>query len=471
MTPQQLLAELQKTTELLDWILKLVPPCGGGSNLLWAPPDLEAQFKVLGIADGTFIDRYSSFLKRTDWVHNAFEDLVSKSPALRQICRAYAGIASGTVNDAEFNGHVYSFRSSQGLGYVIALPMGAMPLISSGAEMLMLLADTSLCETLGNALTKKGLGKDSEPWLLRLRRRLVRFSSRPYLAKRFSKQIGWQFGMMIHRYVHLGTADTPDVIRELGAIPLVTDVRRWGHPLEAGSNLRFFAIQFLLLHECGHVAAGDLSTTDTSHFEMEFAADGFAFRELIGSADGDDVAISGTLGAWLILTLAAWIEDLSQETAPRSHPPARERLERLRAYLRSREQEQPSMTRALEVFDAMASMQKRLFEEAKSAGVLTMESPLSRFLSMCAQTGRHEMFYDQLPRWLLFGAPSRLCRELARLRVCMERRIESDQQDGRAKEQLGLINWVFDAALAAPSNFLSRKLQAFYARARAATDS
>lgn len=184
MTPQQLLAELQKTTELLDWILKLVPPCGGGSNLLWAPPDLEAQFKVLGIADGTFIDRYSSFLKRTDWVHNAFEDLISKSPALRQICRADAGIASGTVNDAEFNGHVYSFRSSQGLGYVIALPMGAMPLISSGAEMLMLPADTSLCETLGNALTKKGLGKDSEPWLLRLRRRLVRFSSRPYLAKR-----------------------------------------------------------------------------------------------------------------------------------------------------------------------------------------------------------------------------------------------------------------------------------------------
>jgi len=204
---------------------------------------------------------------------------------------------------------------------------------------------------------------------------------------------------------------------------------------------------------------------------MEFAADSFAFRELIGSADGDDVAISGTLGAWLILTLAAWIEDLSQKTAPRSHPPARERLERLCAYLRSREQEQPSMTRALEVFDAMASMQKRLFEEAKSAGVLTMESPLSRFLSMCADTGRHEMFYDQLPRWLLFGAPSRLCRELARLRVCMERRIKNDQQDGRAKEQLRLINWVFDAALAAPSNFLSRKLQAFYARARAATDS
>ncbi len=130
---------------------------------------------------------------------------------------------------------------------MIALPMGPMPLISSGAEMLMLLADTSLCETLGNALTKKGLGKDLEPWLLRLRRRLNRFSSRPYLARRFSKQIGWQFGMMIHRYVQLGTADTPDVLRELGAIPLVTDVRRWGHPLEAGSNLRFFAIQFLLL--------------------------------------------------------------------------------------------------------------------------------------------------------------------------------------------------------------------------------
>lgn len=115
--------------------------------------------------------------------------------------------------------------------------MGAMPLISSDAEMLMLPADTSLCDTLGNALTKKGVGKDSEPWLLRLRRRLVRFSSRPDLARRFSKQIGWQFGMMIHRYVHLGTADTPDVIRELGAIPLVTDVRRWGHPLEAGRNV------------------------------------------------------------------------------------------------------------------------------------------------------------------------------------------------------------------------------------------
>lgn len=85
----------------------------------------------------------------------------------------------------------------------------------------------------------------------------------------------------------------------------------------------------------------------------------------------------------------------------------------------------------------MASMQKRLFEEAKSAGVLTMESPLSRFLSMCAETGRHEMFYDQLPRWLLFGAPSRLCRELARLPVCMERRIKNDQQDGRAKRAVG----------------------------------
>ncbi|WFU71426.1 hypothetical protein [Bradyrhizobium sp. CB2312] len=55
----------------------------------------------------------------------------------------------------------------------------------------------------------------------------------PYLAKRFSKQIGWQFGMMIHWYVHLGTADTPDVIWKLGAIPL--------SPTSGGTHLRLGA--------------------------------------------------------------------------------------------------------------------------------------------------------------------------------------------------------------------------------------
>ena len=471
LTPQELLAELQKTTELLDWILKLVPPDGGGSDLLHMPPDLEAQFKAAGLVGGTYIDRFSSFVRQTDWVRNAFAGLLLQCPALPKTWRADVEIVAGSVNDAEFNGHVYSCGSEQEPGYVIALPMGAMSLIASGAEMLMLLADTSLCDELGGALGKKGLGKP-EPRLLKLKRRCVRRFDLPNLAKRFSAQIGWQFGMMFHRYVHLGTVDPPDVIRALGAIPLPTDVKRWGHPLEAGSNLRFFAIWFLLLHECGHVALEHLSfekPADASHFEMEFAADDFAFRELIGSATDDDVAIAGTLGAWLILTLAVRIEDLSQETAPRSHPPAKDRLERLRAYLRSREQEQPSMRRALEVFDGTTKLEERLFEEARSAGVLNAEFTLSAFLRQCAKTGQHKMFYDQLPRWLLFGAPSRLCREIARLRVRMERRIKKDVQDDCAAKQLGLINWVFDVALAAPTNFLSKKLQACYETAARAS--
>ena len=178
------------------------------------------RFYVLDKDDhvrGTPIERFLLFLKRTDWVSNALEDLFLQYPSLREKCHADAGIAAGSVNDAEFNGHVYSCKSAQGVGYVITLPIEAMPLISHASEMLTLLADLSLCDTLGGALSK-ALWKKREPRLLRLRRRMARFFGRYgryYLAGQFSARLGWEFGMMFDRYVHLGTGDTPDIINEV----------------------------------------------------------------------------------------------------------------------------------------------------------------------------------------------------------------------------------------------------------------
>jgi hypothetical protein len=424
---------------------------------------------MVGVATtGTPADQLAQLVQRLDWVRDENHILLRRFPDIERLSSAGAGTAAGCVNDSDFNGYVYSCTSPEGLGFVIALPMGALQLVSNAAGMLTLLSDLDLSEMLGSAFAEELLGK-REPWLLRQVRRIAYKLRRGYLQRRYARQISWQYAMMIERYVRLGTFDTPDLIAELGILPLFVSVRRWGHPLEAGGNLRLFATRFLLLHEYGHVAAGHLSDempTEPlpSHFDREFVADEFAFHQLIGSATSDNTAVAGALGAWLVLTLAARIEELSGSSSS-SHPPASIRLGRLRTYLLSGASQRSAMKLALEMVDAMTKHEGELFESAKALEVLSEESALARLLRASVEEHPPKTFYDQLPRWLLFGAPLRLCRELAELRAEFERRIAVDGQDRAAAVQLKQVMWVFEAALSAPSNFFSKRLEGFYHKA------
>jgi hypothetical protein len=102
---------------------------------------------------------------------------------------------------------------------------------------------------------------------------------------------------------------------------------------------------------------------------------------------------------------------------------------------------------------------KNLFNESTwiREGLQKMSSFRS-FISRCSRDGHPEMFKDQFPRWVLFGAPRALSRQLARTRLELERSIHENPNDDKLAKELALVMWAYNTAEQAQRATLARVL-------------
>lgn len=128
------------------------------------------------------------------------------------------------------------------------------------------------------------------------------------------------------------TVDRGD-IRPLAGAVLACDCRAvWDRPLSAMTELSEL---FVLLHEIGHIHNGDLepssgaetSRADDAH-RREYDADRFAIDTLVAAGAQDSDA---RLAAAVFLKLLEFVECLPSHEASATHPPARDRFDRMYA--------------------------------------------------------------------------------------------------------------------------------------------
>jgi hypothetical protein len=283
------------------------------------------------------------------------------------------------------------------------------------------------------------------------------------------RRIAAELAVVFHRYSSMGVVDPPDIIREAPPIPLLGSCARVFHPFEAGSWLQHFATRFLILHECAHVLLGHVglgrvgeSAGSPSSFKQEFDADQKALQLAIRMATTGDGIIATCLGAWLFLECARWIEAADERSPEGSlHPSATDRLEALRPLLSDR-----SLVGDARPDEAVMQFEKtvkNLFTESDwiREGLRKMSSFRS-FISRCSRDGHPEMFKDQFPRWVLFGAPMKLSLQLARTRLELEKAIRVNPNDQELAKELTLVMWAYETAERAPRATLAHNLESAY---------
>lgn len=466
MTPDEFLSKLQARSELVSWFLELVPPGAGGTDLRHLPPELEAQLKASGITEGSTEDKLNALFRVHDWVTEEYAALSQIYPVLPTKMSSVGKIAAGTTSDAEFNGHVYKVEG----GTVIVLPFGAFSLLSHAAEMVTLLGSYELWQILASATSRELNIPDS--WSLRLGRRLAHLVQGRSLKLKHEKRLDWQYNLMMRQYVDLGVVpNIPDSLHEIGPMPQLWDVKRLGHPLEAGGNLRRFAIRFLMLHEIGHILCNHFHhpSSDDRSQDDELQADHYAISFMLENAACQETAVAVILGTWLVFSVSGLIERLESEKdiSLTTHPPAWRRSGELKKIIEESPFLQKDLSqKALRFLDELTN-RHRSFENPLALRGIEFgpnDNALIRLSRSCAEHDTPKMFYDQVPRWMLFGAPLRLCRAIALGRRSVEERLLADPGDRVALKQLELFMWVYAAAERSPNSDVANRLQAEYKR-------
>lgn len=127
--------------EALDWVLSLVPANAGGSDLRNLPGSIKSQLDLVGIRDGTPIEKLREFYRRFDWSRDEFTRLFKTLPQAYKERLGSRGVLSvGSVNDAEFNGYVRKCDD----GCAIIVPNGALMLISFCCRAILLAREFAL---------------------------------------------------------------------------------------------------------------------------------------------------------------------------------------------------------------------------------------------------------------------------------------------------------------------------------------
>jgi len=483
-TPEEYLARQQAFHELCSWFLELVPPGTTGSDLCHLPIAIEEQLALTGFDKGSPIERLTLFLKRHDWARAEYYALIERYPSLAVRLSRLGQVIVGSSHDAELNGQVAKVDSGRASGYVIILPIGGFNVLAYAAEMITLLGSYELWKILARAVNTELLSH--APWFFRLwrgigdsrrdgLRRARYFAWNGSSTEELAQWLSCQYNLMLRRYVQLGVADPPDTLREIedkfGIMPaLPWDRRRFGHPMEAGRNLRFFCVKFLILHEIGHIICGHLNS-DQKRPDDELEADHFAISFLVENASCPEAAIAGILGGWLLLSIAALIERLDSKIGISStHPRAEGRLASLQEILTQASIIKSKVrSEALRFLDELTK-RNALFTDPVGLrglnGLLSEHDAFTRMARTCAEDGTPEVFYDQVPRWMLFGAPERLCRSIAAARHAVEDHLCSCPGDEIARKQLALFLWVFSAAQKAEAPYLRTKLETAYSRSK-----
>ncbi|MGY3531165.1 hypothetical protein [Bradyrhizobium sp. USDA 4452] len=452
---------------ILDWFLELVPKNAGGSNLEKLPSILRAQLKILERVSG---ERFAGPLReliprllQLDWAAPHFRRLVSELPSeLREKFALSDRFAVGAVYDSDFNGEVLRLPLREGIGHAVILPAGLFMLLSFAAELQMMTAAVVVRDIVIQGSVKRYFGKES--YFTRLRRSIrTRKRSEPH-----QQRVAEEFEVLLRRFVDLGAIDPPDLVR--GAVAPLTQFGRAGHPLEAGSYLRLAALDFILLHECGHIALNHFDPPSEPSFVInrEFEADGWALATGLRAASESDSKIASLLGAWFFLALADRIEHAKVAAAYSTHPPATERMLRLNTFVNHTDLlDEPTRSRALFCLSSLANSVTWAQQDISEFRIaLSRSNALELFLDWCARQNEPDRFKDQIPRWILQGAPQSLCDSLAVAQLRAAEQLVEQPDDALARMKLDLVNWVFEGARQSGSVRLIELLDGAVARAQ-----
>ena len=219
-----------------------------------------------------------------------------------------------------------------------------------------------------------------------------------------------------------------------------------------------------MLHECGHILIDRFN--ERASPEEEFAADACAFEIGLKSARSEASAVASLLGAWLILAIAHRIEQRDRSGSNNNtHPPAAVRLERLWAFVRTTDLlNDSSRATALAYLKEFASREEDVVRASNDyrQWQSTRGNSLVEFLRQCTKERRLHDFMGQVLRWILFGAPDKLCSSLATARVECEQLLNANPKDEEARSALTTILQIYDAADDRKAPNLHSKLQETY---------
>nr|WP_315189605.1 hypothetical protein [uncultured Albidiferax sp.] len=441
MDAPEYLKALQRQDQLHDWLAAFMPRNTGGNDLFEIPGWVREQLKRINFQSAPdFISTYVKLLQSHDLGRNLFEQEVARLPSSTRH-RFVQGslLAVGSLTSSEFNGAVFKVPGSRDK-HVVTLPLGSPMLaeffcnlfyihLSPGCHAHILKAYFESTEQAEGFFTK-----------LKRTRRLAGEISEAKQRKYNIEETANQIQIQLHRYSCLGVVDPNDFIRDYYPIPLIGDDRRIGHPLELGTAYAYFVNRFLIRHECAHIMLSDLSIPQ---LEEEFQADSMAFSWGISQAKGKREQIGACIGAFIFLWLAGWIERISDEmNTSNTHPPVADRLKNLRLQLelKGERREMSSLVLGIvrKLVVEMEGLLDRLWDEcallrsANQNGSNSLQSTMSRSVN----ENNEKIFLDQIPRWLMFGAPSKLCFQLAKYRCDLEREMDEHNEDARKRHAL-----------------------------------
>jgi hypothetical protein len=469
MTPTEFLSQQRDDREVFDWILRLVPPNGGGSPLTRLPDEIRKQLSRVGIDGNNVPDAYRDMVTKIDWAKDAYTRLIKCLPAEeREKLKPSELLVVGAVNDAEYNGFVQDCKP----GFAICISTGALLLMSFAAELY------SLNESHGFQRTVILGDYDVLGWQDRQAYRSLRAlryrQNRKALDQLYPKEVAHELEFLFKNYAHLGVAGEPSFYRSLnrafGYRPMFPELSRFGHPIEPGGHLAEHAIRFLLRHECGHILENHFNSTPSHGQELD--ADRVAFELGVRSAKSNYGIVSSLLGAWLVLVIARRIEAYGDTGANSSHPPAEERLAKLFDFIRS-----TSLIgcltrhRALYFLDDLERRDALLAKESEEYRQMVRDqNSIALLVAGCVYDKKDATFMDQIPRWVLQFPPARFFSSLAAARVEYERELKQNPDDRKARFALNMIMKVYDAAGNNTASTLDSRLQnAYLAEVRRST--
>lgn len=443
MNAREYLKILQRHEEYYNWFLAFAINDNGDIGKL--PRELQNQLSFLGIP----IDKTSFYqlVEEEDWAKNAFNALYDFLPEqMKRTLKLGEDLAIGSVYSSEFNGAVLPVKN--GKGAVIVLPIGIMLFLNNVATQITIHASNNLCRT----IISGGLDRCNitESLAIRLWRKVTNLQKRKIQNQFPIVEAAEEFDYLIQGYFDLGVTIPINIIRKYQPVPLIGNPLRAGHPLECGAWLEHFSYQFLLLHEFAHVTLNHSESTEISQEVrkgQEFDADKLALKTAIEISKTENWKFASCIGAWVFLLVAKWLERLEkklQNYSVSTHPPADERLVALRQTLAEKSLVNKNVFKVLEEIESL--FEKYWLKSEYIRNRTEGHTRLSNLLSISVFDNKPELFKDQIPRWLLFGAPTKLCIELARLRRQLENNFIKYPDDTSNQEKLNLVMWVYETA-------------------------
>ncbi|MYM28305.1 hypothetical protein GTP58_08210 [Duganella sp. CY15W] len=467
LTAPEFLNLLKRHEQFYDWLVAFIPVNGYGSNLNDVPEWLRDQLAIVGASpDSNFINTFKKILDSFDIASWVFEEQVKQMSAeLQEKFKLGSTLAVGSTYSCEFNGAVWKVPKNEECR-VIVFPIGAMLLTQYCSDLIGIHLKFKSSELFLDAYFKAiGYSSSGIERALRIKNSSLRQCE--ILDKFHFDEVAEQLQLQLHRNAFLGVVDGNDYLRDYYPIPLHGDSRRPGHPLELGRTIVHFVNGFFVRHECAHILLDESNDMPTTSHEVEFAADRIAFSLGITQASTPQEKVCACAGAFIFLSLGRWVEELNDMPEYKSsHPASNERMSRLRIELDNfLELDPTTKDLARSLIDELDWLIQRLWRKSTHLRNSSSNSLIST-MQRAVDEKNHAIFLDQVPRWLIFGAPKKLCYRLAVYRCQLENAASTASPTDEVHVKLSILMQIYETAKERTSSNLYDFLMKDYNRQR-----